>query len=82
MIRGLHGLFCSSKPEEMRTFIREKLRLPFSDVGEGWLIFDFQEGDLGVHPTMPGRRRPRNRRPSRSRNRSGRRAANPPPAST
>ena len=54
MIRGIHGLFYSSKPEELRAFIRDKLRLPFADVGDGWLIFDFEEGDLGVHPTEPG----------------------------
>lgn len=51
MIRGLHGLFYSSEPEAMRAFMRDKLRLPFSDVGEGWLIFDLPEGDVGVHPT-------------------------------
>ncbi|HEX2443836.1 MAG TPA: VOC family protein [Vicinamibacterales bacterium] len=51
MIKGIHGLFYSSKPEELRAFLRDKLRLPFSDVGGGWLIFDFKEGDLGVHPT-------------------------------
>lgn len=51
MIKGIHGLFYSSKPEELRAFMRDKLRLPFSDVGGGWLIFDFKEGDLGVHPT-------------------------------
>ena len=51
MIKGIHGLFYSSKPEELRAFLRDKLQLPFSDVGGGWLIFDFKEGDLGVHPT-------------------------------
>jgi predicted enzyme related to lactoylglutathione lyase len=51
MIKGIHGLFYSSKPEELRAFLRDKLGLPFSDVGGGWLIFDFKEGDLGVHPT-------------------------------
>ena len=51
MIKGIHGLFYSSKPEELRAFIRDKLQLPFSDTGDGWLIFDFKEGDLGVHPT-------------------------------
>jgi predicted enzyme related to lactoylglutathione lyase len=51
MIRGVHALFYSSKPDEARDFFKNKLRLPFSDVGEGWLIFDFAEGDLGVHPT-------------------------------
>jgi predicted enzyme related to lactoylglutathione lyase len=51
MIKGIHGLFYSSQPEELRAFLRDKLQLPFSDVGGGWLIFDFKEGDLGVHPT-------------------------------
>lgn len=50
MIRGIHGLFYSSEPDAMRVFIRDKLKLPFSDIGEGWLIFDLPEGDLGVHP--------------------------------
>jgi hypothetical protein len=26
------------------------MKLPGSDVGDGWWIFDFKEGDLGVHP--------------------------------
>jgi hypothetical protein len=51
MIRGLHGLFYSSEPEAMRSFLRDKLRLPHTDVGEGWLIFDLPEADIGVHPT-------------------------------
>lgn len=50
MIRGLHGLFYSSEPEALRAFLRDKLKLPHSDVGEGWLIFDLPEADLGVHP--------------------------------
>jgi hypothetical protein len=50
MIRGIHGLFYTSKPEEARTFVRDKLQLPNTDVGEGWLIFDLPEGDMGFHP--------------------------------
>ena len=50
MIRGLHGLFYSSDVEATRGFIRDKLKLPYSDTGEGWLIFDLPEGDVGVHP--------------------------------
>lgn len=50
MIRGLHGLFYSSDPEGLRAFLRDKLRLPHTDVGEGWLVFDLPEADLGVHP--------------------------------
>jgi predicted enzyme related to lactoylglutathione lyase len=49
MIRGIHGLLYSSDPEATRAFFKEKIQLPASDVGEGWWIFDFQEGDLGVH---------------------------------
>lgn len=51
MIRGIHGLFYSSDAEATRTFFKEKVQLPGSDVGEGWWIFDFAEGDLGIHPT-------------------------------
>lgn len=50
MIRGLHGLFYTSDPEGMRAFLRDQLRLPHTDVGGGWLIFDLPEADLGVHP--------------------------------
>jgi predicted enzyme related to lactoylglutathione lyase len=50
MIRGIHGLLYSSDPEATRAFFRDTMRLPGSDVGEGWWIFDFAEGDLGVHP--------------------------------
>ncbi len=50
MIRGLHGLFYSSEPEAARAFIRDKLKLPYTDTGDGWLIFDLPEGDVGVHP--------------------------------
>jgi hypothetical protein len=50
MIRGIHGLLYSSDPEATRAFFRDKVRLPGCDVGEGWWIFDFPEGDLGVHP--------------------------------
>lgn len=49
-IRGIHGLFYTSKPEEARAFIRDKLQLPYTDVGDGWLIFDLPEGDMGFHP--------------------------------
>ena len=51
MIRGMHAMFYSSEAEALRRFIKEKLSLPATDVGEGWLIFDAPEADLGVHPT-------------------------------
>jgi predicted enzyme related to lactoylglutathione lyase len=51
MIRGMHAMFYSSQAEALRTFIKDKLQLPATDVGEGWLIFNPPEADLGVHPT-------------------------------
>jgi catechol 2,3-dioxygenase-like lactoylglutathione lyase family enzyme len=51
MIRGMHALFYSTDPEALRAFLRDKLGLPGTDVGDGWLIFDAPEADLGVHPT-------------------------------
>ena len=51
MIRGLHAMFYSSQPAELRAFFRDKLGLRASDVGDGWLILDAPEADLGVHPT-------------------------------
>ena len=51
MIRGMHAMFYSSKADELRTFLKDKLGLSGKDVGGGWLIFDAPEADLGVHPT-------------------------------
>jgi len=51
MIRGMHGMFYTSQPEALRAFFRDKLSLPATDVGEGWLIFNVPEADLGCHPS-------------------------------
>jgi catechol 2,3-dioxygenase-like lactoylglutathione lyase family enzyme len=51
MIKGMHALFYTTRPGEVRAFIRDKLRLPYTDVGDGWLIFDVPEADLGAHPS-------------------------------
>ena len=53
MIRGVHAMFYSSKADELRAFIRDKLQFPYTDVGEGWLIFDVHEADIGCHPADP-----------------------------
>jgi hypothetical protein len=44
-------LLYTPKPEELWAFIRDKLRFPFIDTGEGWLIFYMPEADLGCHPS-------------------------------
>ncbi|HCN04014.1 MAG TPA: extradiol dioxygenase [Bacteroidetes bacterium] len=51
MITGMHGMFYSSQPEELRIFLRDTLGLPAVDVGDGWLIMTPPDADLGVHPT-------------------------------
>src|ERR1700752_2159892 len=50
MMRGVHTMFCTSDAEALRAFIRDKLGFPYTDVGEGWLIFDVPEADMGCHP--------------------------------
>ncbi len=50
MIRGVHTMFYSSQPEELRAFLRDKLGFQGVDVGDGWLIFDLPEADMGCHP--------------------------------
>jgi catechol 2,3-dioxygenase-like lactoylglutathione lyase family enzyme len=50
MIKGVHTMFYTSRPDELRAFFRDKLGFPFTDVGGGWLIFDLPEADLGCHP--------------------------------
>jgi hypothetical protein len=43
-------MFYSSQPEALRAFIRDKLGFPYTDVGEGWLIFDLPDAEMGCHP--------------------------------
>jgi catechol 2,3-dioxygenase-like lactoylglutathione lyase family enzyme len=50
MIKGVHTMFYTSEPEALRAFIRDKLGFPSTDVGDGWLIFDLPEADMGCHP--------------------------------
>jgi predicted enzyme related to lactoylglutathione lyase len=53
MITGVHTMFYSSHAPQLRAFLKEKLRLPCTDVGEGWLIFDLPEAEMGCHPSDP-----------------------------
>lgn len=58
MIRGMHAMFYSSEAAATRAFFRDKLGLPACDVGDGWLIFDLPEADLGCHPSTGGKGEP------------------------
>ncbi len=51
MITGVHTMFYTSEADEMRAFFRDVMKLPFTDVGGGWLIFDLPDAELGVHPS-------------------------------
>jgi len=51
VIKGMHGLIYTPNAKEVRAFIRDKLGFVHNDVGEGWLIFDIPEADLGIHPS-------------------------------
>lgn len=54
-IRGVHTMFYSDQATALREFLRDKLGLPCTDTdGQGWLIFDLPEADMGVHPTDEG----------------------------
>jgi hypothetical protein len=54
MIKGVHTMFYTSQAKELREFLRDKIGLKGTDVGDGWLIFDLPEADMGCHPTEPG----------------------------
>ena len=50
MITGVHTMFYTSQPEALRAFLRDKLGFSYTDVGEGWLIFDLPDAEMGCHP--------------------------------
>ena len=54
MIKGVHTMFYSSDAEGLRAFLRDKLGLKARDIGDGWLIFDLPEADMGCHPADEG----------------------------
>jgi catechol 2,3-dioxygenase-like lactoylglutathione lyase family enzyme len=43
-------MFYSSDAGGMRKFLKDILGFKATDVGDGWLIFDLPEADMGVHP--------------------------------
>lgn len=59
MITGAHSIIYSKNPEPDRAFLRDALKLPNVDVGDGWLIFGLppEQPLRGDPPLEPGRRR-------------------------
>lgn len=53
MIRGVHTMFYSSEPNELQAFLRDRLGFSsYTDVGDGWLIFNLPEADMGCRPMI------------------------------
>jgi predicted enzyme related to lactoylglutathione lyase len=53
-ITGVHTMLYSANAEATRAFLRDKLRFPCVDAGDGWLIFDMPSADMGCHPVGDG----------------------------
>ncbi len=50
MINGAHVIIYSRDAEADRAFLRDVLRLPHVDAGDGWLIFALPASEVAVHP--------------------------------
>jgi hypothetical protein len=53
MLIGVHALIYSPQAEQVRAFLRDVLRWPSVDAGNGWLIFGLPPAELAVHPGPP-----------------------------
>jgi len=51
MIIGAHAIIYSKDPQADRAFLRDILKFPHVDAGEGWLIFSLPPAELAVHPS-------------------------------
>jgi catechol 2,3-dioxygenase-like lactoylglutathione lyase family enzyme len=53
-IVGVHGLFYTPQPVELRAFLRDVLKWEYVEDPHsepGWLIFKLPPAELGVHPS-------------------------------
>ena len=50
MISGAHAILYSKDAEADRAFLRDVLKLPGVDAGNGWLIFGLPPSEVAVHP--------------------------------
>jgi hypothetical protein len=51
MMIGAHSIIYSTDADKDRAFIRDVLKLPYVDVGSGWLIFGLPSSELAIHPS-------------------------------
>jgi hypothetical protein len=50
MITGAHFIIYSTDAEGDRAFIRDVLKFPSVDAGDGWLIFSLPPAEMAIHP--------------------------------
>jgi hypothetical protein len=50
-IVGSHSIIYSKDPEGDRVFLKDVLKFPNVDVGDGWLIFGLPPSEVAVHPS-------------------------------
>ena len=50
MIIGAHSIIYSTNPDSDRAFLRDVLKMPNVNVGDGWLIFGLPPAEVAVHP--------------------------------
>ena len=50
MINGAHMVVYSTDADADRAFMRDVLKLPGVDVGDGWLIFGLPPSEVAFHP--------------------------------
>ena len=51
MIIGAHSIIYSADHNADRAFLRDVLKMPNVDVGDGWLIFGLPPAEVAVHPS-------------------------------
>src|SRR4026207_2533018 len=51
MLIGAHSIIYSTNPDDDRAFLRDVLKFPNVDVGDGWLIFGLPPAEVAVHPS-------------------------------
>jgi hypothetical protein len=51
MIIGAHSIIYSTNAEADRAFLRDTVKLPYVDAGDGWLIFGLPPAEIAIHPS-------------------------------
>ena len=51
MITGAHSVVFSTNADADRAFLRDVLKLPNVDAGDGWLIFGLPPAEVAFHPS-------------------------------